>query len=542
MKCAACYVPLSNYPPANPASGKRFAYSEIEVNDNGRTRTLVYCEPCTNGLESAQHARVTEKPMTATSSSVVALSQRGLVPPVSSVLLSGLLDFGEGLRPPLEAALARYVLIGKSGAGKTCGETILAEEFIANGVPVVIFDVLGTMSGMRSSCDGTAAGIAIPILGGPHGDLPLYLGDAAALARVVAQGYSVIFDLSQFSRDEKCEFVAQFLPVFKACVQCVMHVIFEEAETFAPRTMRSEAHGAAYVATTVFARECRNASIGWTFSTQRPHLLAHDVIDSSNAFIAMLMTGDDATKAIGAEARTRVGAGPARQILADLGALRRGEAWLIAESGWLGDDEDESVPVKFRFRWRKTFEASYRLKVGERRITPSVRAEVDVRAFREALRWASEAEIEDVPTDVEEIHSLVDAPAPRDRIAALEARVTDLEAALRRASMHLVRSSDDVMLDAGECSRRIVMALLAQLPVEHTPRAALAEMCSVPAQSDAFQRALQGLRDAGWIEMQRGRHGGVGLTKVGLETLEPIDRLWDTIAERCPHVTEQEVA
>jgi DNA-binding CsgD family transcriptional regulator len=296
-------------------------------------------------------------------------------------IFGGPLHLADNVRVAIEAALARYVLIGKSGAGKTNGDTVLAEEFISVGVPVVIFDTLGNMRGMRSSVDGLRAGIPIPIFGGPAGDYPLYGGDAPALAEICAQGYSAIFDLSQFTLDDQRDFVADFLPTFKACIRIPMHVIFEEAERFAPRTMRSEAHARAYAATTVFARECRNATVGWTFSTQRPHLLAHDVIDSSSAFIALRSTGESATDAIGAESATRIGRASSRRILDGLGTLRSGEAWLIAEADWLGDSDAEAHPVKFRFRWRKTWESSYKLKIGEPRREPAVRADVDLTPF-----------------------------------------------------------------------------------------------------------------------------------------------------------------
>jgi len=307
---------------------------------------------------------------------------------VQDGIFGGPLHFADNVQVAREAALARLVLIGKSGAGKTNGDTVLAEEFINIGVPTVIFDTLGNMRGMRSSVDGLRPGIAIPIFGGSAGDCPLHPGDAEALAEICAQGYSAIFDLSQFTLDDQRDFVADFLPAFKACMRIPMHVIFEEAERFAPRTMRSKAHARAYAATTVFARECRNASIGWTFSTQRPHLLAHDVIDSSSAFIALRSTGESTTEAIGAESATRIGRAASRRILDGLGALSSGEAWLIAEADWLGDSDAEARPVKFRFRWRTTWESSYKLKIGEARREPAVRAEVDLAPFASILEPA----------------------------------------------------------------------------------------------------------------------------------------------------------
>lgn len=296
------------------------------------------------------------------------------------------LHFGESLRLPLAAAQARYVLLGKSGCGKTNGDTVIVEEIFPTGAPVIIFDVLGNMSGLRSSSDGMAPGLPIPILGGRHGDLPLHLGDGASIAELVAhKGLSVILDVSQISRDDQQGFAADFFPRLVPCATKPFHVIIEEVDTFAPARLTTKSQARSHTALTVFARQCRNDGHGWTCSTQRPQLLAHDIISSSSAFLAMLMTGDGAQDAIGAEARTRIGKHRAKAILESLGQLRRGEAWLLTDPAWLDDDDAESEPIRFTFRWRNTFDTSRRPKIGEIRPEATVRAEVDVSEFEALL-------------------------------------------------------------------------------------------------------------------------------------------------------------
>ena len=118
-------------------------------------------------------------------------------------------------------------------------------------------------------------------------------------------------------------------------------------------------------------------------SSQRPQLLAKDVIDSSDAFLAMKLTGELAQDAIGAEARSRAGKSLAAEIIASLPSMAKGEAWLIPDSDWLEGECAE--PLRFRFRWRHTFDSARPPRVGEERSAPVVLADVDLDNLRAAM-------------------------------------------------------------------------------------------------------------------------------------------------------------
>ena len=320
------------------------------------------------------------------------------------------LHFSDSLRLPIDAAAARFVILGKSGAGKTNSDTVMIEEFVGAGVPVIVIDPLGNMWGLRSSADGESPGLPIAIFGGRHGDVPLRADRGVYVADMLAEGVSAVLDLSLMTRDEQHEFVADFLPRLLSRVRVNMHVALEEAETFAPERATSKPHGRVRAATTVFARTARNNGMGWTFSTQKPQLLAKDVIDSSTAFLAMKMTGELAQDAIGAEVRSRAGKTLATSIITELPRFGRGEAWLIPDSDWLGDLQGEipTEPLRFRFRWRRTFDSARPPKVGEERRDPRVLADVDIARLR--------AEMSDEPTV-----DTADVEALRARIKVLEA-------------------------------------------------------------------------------------------------------------------------
>lgn len=286
---------------------------------------------------------------------------------------------------PVGAAISRYALLGKSGAGKTNTGTVMAEEFISAGVPTIIIDPLGKMWGLRSSADGTEAGLPVSVLGGAHGDAPLRADRGAVVAEALAEGVSAVLDMSLMERDEQQQFVSDFLPVLARRASRVLHLIVEEAETFAPERTTSKAHARCRAACTVFARTARNSGIGWTFSTQRAQILAKEVIDSAEVLIAMRMTGELAQDAIGAEVKSRVGKVCAGDIMAALPVLARGEAFLIPDSDWL-DGVALNSSAKIRFRPRSTFDSATPPKVGETRTAPTVLAAVDLHRLSEAMQ------------------------------------------------------------------------------------------------------------------------------------------------------------
>lgn len=294
------------------------------------------------------------------------------------------LNIADDLALPVDAAAARYVILGKSGTGKTSGDAVLIEEFIGAGVPTVVLDPLGKMWGLRSSSNGDAAGLPIAILGGAHGDVPLRADRGAYVADMLADGVSAVLDLSQFTHDDQCTFVADFLPRLTKRVRVNMHVAIEEAETFAPERTSSKAHARARAASTVFGRTARNYGIGWTYSTQKAQILSKEVIDAADVFIAMKMTGELAQAAIGAEVRSRVGKALGAQIMEALPGLARGHAWFIPDDDWLGGVPGPREPTPFHFRWRRTFEVRAP-KVGEERRAPRVLAPVDLKHLREVM-------------------------------------------------------------------------------------------------------------------------------------------------------------
>jgi hypothetical protein len=412
----------------------------------------------------------------------------------------GPIQLGQDVNFPLAAAQGRFLIFGKSGAGKTNTDVVLAEEFLTNKAPTGIFDVLGNMWGLRSSADGLQPGLPIPILGGRFGDLPLSCSQGSQLAEIVGRGVSAILDVSLMSHEEQQIFATDFFGDVPRCVEVPIHIIVEEAERVAAARSRSKAHFAASTAASEFARQCRNEGIGWTFSTQRVDHVAHDALNAASVLVAMQNSDEDEQRSIAAQVTSRYGRQKARKILATFANLKRGEAWFLADSAWLGDDEAEAVPLRFRFRLRSTYDSARPRKIGEDRPLPSVRAEVDLEPFA-SLR----------PRERAVTITVAEPPKPPEPTA------TPIEDAKPEPIREATRTTGGLT-----ARRAIILELLRRLPEKRTPKAILAALTGLnvsPLALAVFENALKALQEEGTVEIRRGRYGGVVFTDAGYKAL-----------------------
>jgi len=310
---------------------------------------------------------------------------------------------------PLDAASARMVCLGKSGAGKTNADAVFVEEVFRAGAAPIVLDPLGNLWGLRSSADGEHEGIPVAIFGGRHGDAPLPLERATYIADLVSEGVPAVLDLSEMDPDDHAEFAGAFLP--RLLQQAMGHgtnlfVVMEEADRFARNTGKSSP-------VTTWARAARNGGIGWLFSTHKPQLVHKEIVDTADVFVAMKMTGELAQDAIGGEIGSRIGRRSSRMLIDSLPKFGRGDAWFVPDGDWLNDGRDWE-PEQIRFRLRETFHVQPP-RVGQQRREPKILAKVDV----ERIGAAMAVEIEEERANDPE---------------ALKARIRELEAAAEKAS------------------------------------------------------------------------------------------------------------
>ncbi len=137
---------------------------------------------------------------------------------------------------PREAVTWVLAFLAKRGAGKTYSASVLAEEMLKAGIPIVVIDGMGIWWGLRVSKDGKSNGLPIVVFGGEHQDLPLIPDKAQQMARaIVESNISCVLDLSGFSKSQMKKIVPTFLDELYKINRMERHVFMEEADMFAPQ-------------------------------------------------------------------------------------------------------------------------------------------------------------------------------------------------------------------------------------------------------------------------------------------------------------------
>lgn len=314
------------------------------------------------------------------------------------------LALGDGFFLPLEAVTQTFAILARRGRGKTYTASVLVEEMLRHHQRVVVIDPVGVWWGLRSSADGTGPGFPVVVLGGEHADLPLEPGSGELVGDlVVDQELAVVLDLSNMRKTEQRKFLTPFLETVYRRNRDPLHLVVDEADAFAPQKASGDAQPL-LDAVDDFVRRGRARGLGVTLITQRPAVLAKDVLTQTEVLIALQTTGPQDRRALDDWISQHDTGGHRDEFLADLASLPIGTAWVWSPS-WL--DEFRRVNV----RRRTTYDSSATPKVGQRASRPTGYASVDLDALRKSMAGLVERTENDDPVRL------------RDRIAELERRL-----------------------------------------------------------------------------------------------------------------------
>ena len=393
------------------------------------------------------------------------------------------IHLGKGLSLPLEVVTQTFGIVAKRGSGKTETAVVMSEEMIGAGQQVVAIDPVGVWWGLRSSADGKKAGLEVVILGGDHGDVPLEPTAGAVIADLIVDtGISAVIDLSGFSKKQTATFVADFAERLYRRNRSPLHLIIDEADAFAPqRTIPGQERMLGAIDTIV--RRGRARGLGVTLITQRPAVLNKDVLTQVEVLVALRITGPQDRKAIDEWVKHHGDQDLRDQMMRELAGLPIGTAF-VWSPGWL------EIFVKVAIRRRRTFDSSATPKVGERRVEPKARADVDLGALREQMA----ATIERAEAD--------DPKVLRRRIRDLEAQLADARADVPEP---VVERVEVPVLDADDLARI------------DTVETAVAEVAERFDELAALRQALAGIRGAG----EGGDRGGGADVRVGSSASPP---------------------
>lgn len=346
-----------------------------------------------------------------------------------------MLRLSDSLSLPLTAQTETFAILAQRGAGKSNTAAVMAEEMFGAGLHFVVIDPVGAWWGLRASGTGKFAGLAIPIFGGKHGDIPLTRHAGTQVADlIVGKRLTAVVDLSQFeSEAAKKQFLLDFARTLYQKNEQPLHLFLEEADDYIPqRPMRDEA--LLLRAFENLVRRGRSRGIGLTLITQRSASLNKSVLTQVGTLFAMRTTGPHDRAAVEEWVKYHL---DSKEFLKSLPELKTGEAWVWSPSFL-------QLTKRVQMRRRDTFDSGATPGRAATAAKVSTLADIDVESVRAQL-----AEV------VEQ--------AEKDDPAKLRAEIAQLHQQL----LHADKAADDLKKQQEVCDH--LRAEIAELRKTSTP-------------------------------------------------------------------------
>lgn len=288
--------------------------------------------------------------------------------------MSRVLHISSELELPLDAVTQTFAIMAKRGVGKTHTGSVMAEEMLKQGQPIVVYDPTGAWWGLKSSADGKRPGFPVVIFGGEHADVPLEESAGETIATVIVERrLPAILDCSLMRKGARIRFMTDFCEALYHRNREPLHLFVDETQTVAPQNLKAMPEIARLVgALEDIILQGRRRGLGMTIISPRPAIVNTSIRSACEVLIAMQIVGPHDRKAIqewidlhGDDAER------AKEMMASLSSLKRGQAWVWSPS-WL------ELFTRTTFRKRETFDSSATPEVGQRVVTPRKMAEIDL--------------------------------------------------------------------------------------------------------------------------------------------------------------------
>jgi hypothetical protein len=268
------------------------------------------------------------------------------------------------LNLPEDAALWSIAELAIRGAGKTYAASVLAEEFVKAGVPIVCIDGMGVWWGLRVGTEGRE-GLPVVVFGGDHKDIsiptksdkgrPIVDEERLKLMvkAILEARMSAVLDTSEFSKGMQRRIVAIFVNELYHLNKNygVRHVFIEEADLWCPqRIVADVAQSAGAIDDLV--RRGGNFNLGCTLITQRSAVLNKDVLSQCSCLIVLRILHKLDKQAVQGwvESVAHPDDPRIKKWYDSLKDLKNGEAWL-----W---HPESDLFERFQFRKRETLHAT----------------------------------------------------------------------------------------------------------------------------------------------------------------------------------------
>lgn len=339
------------------------------------------------------------------------------------------LHISDDLILPLDAVTQTFAIMAKRGVGKTHTASVMAEEMLKQGQPIVVYDPTGAWWGLKSSADGKRPGFPVVIFGGEHADVPLEETAGETIAAVIVERrLPAILDCSLMRKSARIRFMTAFCEALYHRNREPLHFFIDEAQTVAPQNLKAMPEVAHLVgALEDILLQGRRRGLGATIISPRPAIVNTSIRSACEVLIAMQIVGPHDRKAIQEWVDVHGDdVNAAKEMMTSLSSLKRGEAWIWSPA-WL------ELFARTKFRARETFDSSATPKIGHRVITPRKMAEIDLAKLGAEIVATVERVKADDPRELRkkiaelqrQLNAKPSAPAAKPEVKTVEVPVLD---------------------------------------------------------------------------------------------------------------------
>ena len=337
----------------------------------------------------------------------------------------------------------RQAIIAVTGGGKSYAAQVQAEELLKANQQIIAIDYTGVWRGLQSSADGARPGFKILVAGGDHGDIPLEHTAGKVMARaIVEEGFSCVLDLSLFEDKPLLIFVGDFLHELFLRNRQPLHIFADEADVYAPQIVATKEQTRTLAAMNHIMRRGRVKGIGMTVITQRPQEISKSMLTQCALLSVLRVTSATDIKPVKTWIEAHGDQFKAKQLIASLPSLPRGEVWMWAPA-W---PTASGIFGKLALRPKETFDSGKTPEAGERVAEPRVLARLDLGKLGAAIQSTVEKLKAEDPAllraRIVELEAQIKA-APRERTITIEKRVPFIPDQIRE---HAAEICEDIKL------------------------------------------------------------------------------------------------
>lgn len=296
------------------------------------------------------------------------------------------LKIADNLTLPLDVVTQTIAVLAKRRAGKSYTMRRLVEQLFKAGQQVVIVDPKGDQWGVRSAADGKGPGLAIVILGGERGDVPLEPSGGEVVAKlVVEERVSVLLDISLFRKHEVATFMTAFLENLyrlkaREIYRTPMMLVIDEADAIAPQRPQKGEERMLGAAEDIVRRGGQRG-IGCVLVSQRSAVLNKNVLTQSQILVALRTIAPQDLDAMQAWIDVHGTPEQRKTLMESLPSLPVGDAWFWSP-GWPTTD---GIFMRVHVLPIETFDSGATPEPGVKRVEPKHAADVDLEALKRQM-------------------------------------------------------------------------------------------------------------------------------------------------------------